>query len=174
MKMTLIMISMCLLSTGFGGCVAWQATNLEETKNPPLETPTVPKSPSVGFFKDTDLSRALPEEPHIIRSRFVNIDLDQLLDETGQARAVKVITFNLFSDVVYIGVIEKMEQSGDSFSWSGYLDKVDYSYFTMVYTSGVFMGHFASPLGIYEAVFVEDSIYRVIEIDQTKFQGGEG
>ena len=36
------------------------------------------------------------------------------------------------------------------------------------------MGHFASPLGIYEAVIVEDDLYRVIQIDQTKFPGGEG
>jgi hypothetical protein len=51
---------------------------------------------------------------------------------------------------------------------------VENSYFTLVYTSGVFMGHFGSPLGIYEAVIVEDDLYRVIQIDQTKFPGGEG
>ncbi len=82
-----------------------------------------------------------------MRSRFVKINLDLLMDETGQARDVKEIIFNLFPDVTYTGVIEQVEQSGDSISWSGYLKDVDTSYFTMVYTSGVFMGHFASPLG---------------------------
>jgi hypothetical protein len=87
---------------------------------------------------------------------------------------VKEITLNLFPDVVYTGVIQQTEVSGDSISWSGILKDVGKSYFTMVYTSGAFMGHFASPLGICEAVYVEDDLYRVIMIDQSKFPGGEG
>lgn len=126
------------------------------------------------LFADTDLTRELPEEPQIVRSRFVKIRMDLLLDEMGQARDVKEIVFNLFPDVSYTGVVEEVVQNGDGYSWSGYLKDVDTSYFTMVYTSGVFMGHFASPLGVYETAFVEGDLYRVIMIDQTKFPGGEG
>ena len=43
----------------------------------------------------------------------------------------------------------------------------------MVYTGGVFIGHFASPLEVYEVSLVQDDLYRVILIDQSKFQGGE-
>jgi hypothetical protein len=129
---------------------------------------------SSGLFVDTDLVRDLPSEPHISRYRFVKVDLSRLLDDTGQFLDVKRIVFNLFPDAVYTGVIEQVEQSGDTVSWSGYLEDVENSYFTLVYTSGVFMGHFGSPLGIYETVIVEDDLYRVIQIDQTKFPGGEG
>lgn len=174
MKAPSFILSMCLLSTSLFGCSARRAAVPSETTALPLETPALSLSASSGFFADTELNRELPAEPHISRWRFVKINLGQLLDETGQARNVKEITFNLFPDVVYIGVIEQVEQNGDGFSWSGYLKDVEYSYFTMVYTSEVFMGHFASPLGVYEAVLVEDDIYRVIQIDQTKFPGGEG
>ena len=166
MKTFLRMMSICLLTAGLGAC--------GEQNTPISGTAPVPLIHSTSFFEDTDLTRALPEEPQIVRSRFVKINLDQVLDESGRPRDVKEITLNLFSDVVYNGVIEQTETSGDSISWTGVLRDVENSYFTMVYTSGVFMGHFASPEGIYEAVIVEDDLYRVIMIDQTKFPGGEG
>lgn len=155
------------------GCNTRRASPVGVTSNP-LATQVLSQSSSGGLFLDTDATRELPIEPHISRARFVKVDLGQLLDEAGQAREVKEIIFNLFPDAIYTGVIEQVEQNGDSYSWSGYLKDVETSYFTMVYTSGVFMGHFASPLGVYETVFIEDDLYRVIQIDQTKFPGGEG
>ncbi|RJP49391.1 MAG: hypothetical protein C4557_11430 [Anaerolineaceae bacterium] len=156
------------------GCAVLQTVPLEGNSLP-LATPTFSASnESGGLFADTDHTRNLPSEPHISRARFVTVSLGQLIDEAGEAREVRNITFNLFPDATYTGVIEQVEQAGDTISWSGVLEEVDLSYFTMVYTSGVFMGHFASPLGVYEVVFVEEGLYRVIEIDQTKFPGGEG
>jgi hypothetical protein len=150
---------------------------IEEPAALSTETPSsvlTPSSVPAGLFLNTDQTRELPEEPHIVRARFVKLNLNQLMDENGEPRDVAELTFNLFPDVVYTGVIKQVEQSGDGLSWSGYLKDVETSYFTMVYTSGVFMGHFASPLGVYEAVFVDDDLYRVIMIDQTKLPGGEG
>jgi len=167
MRTPAFILCMCLLVVSLCGCGAGPTAA-------PLETPALVLSTSSGLFMETDATRELPSEPQIVRSRFAKINLALLLDEAGLARNVKETTFNLFPDVVYTGVIEQVEQSGDSFSWSGYLKGVENSYFTMVYTSGVFMGHFASPLGVYEASFVEDDLYRVIQIDQTKFPGGEG
>lgn len=168
----MFILRLCLLTLALCGCGARRVAFPLEATALPLETPSLSASP--GLFADTELTRVLPAQPHISRSRFVKINLGQLLDESGQSRNVKEISFNLFPDAVYTGVIEQAEQSGDSFSWSGVLKGVEYSSFTMVYTSGVFMGHFASPLGIYETVIVEDDLYRVIQIDQTKFPGGEG
>ncbi len=173
MKSPSFVLGMCLLVIVASGCGAGQASPVALSASP-LATQTIPMPVSGGLFADTDITRDLPDEPHISRYRFVKLNLEQLLDETGQARNLKEVTFNLFSDVVYTGVIEQVEQSGDSVSWSGILEGVENGYFTMVYTSGVFMGHFASPLGVYEAVFVDDDLYRVIQIDQTKFPGGEG
>lgn len=176
MRTLVFVLGLCLLVTGLGGC-GTQVTEKpgEMTAIPAKTSAVIPINPagSGGLFLDTNLTREISEEAHIVRWRFVKINLDLLLDEAGQARDVKVIIINLFPDVTYTGVIEQVDQSGDSISWSGYLKDVDTSYFTMVYTSGVFMGHFASPLGIYETAFVEGDLYRVIMIDQTKFPGGE-
>ena len=177
MKILILVSGLCLLATGLGGCGVQATVKPEETTPIAVETPAL-ISPNPGepamLFADTDQTREIPVEPQIVRSRFVKIRLDLLLDETGQARDVKEIVFNLFPDVSYTGVVEEVVQNGDGYSWSGYLKDVDTSYFTMVYTSGVFMGHFASPLGVYETAFVDGDLYRVIMIDQTKFPGGEG
>ena len=127
-----------------------------------------------GLFLEVNGIRQFTPEPQIIRSRFVSIDPALLIDGAGGALSIKEIPFNLFPDVVYTGVVEQFEQNGGSISWSGYLKDIEYSYFTLVFTSGVFMGHFASPLGVFEAGFVEPELYRIIQIDQTKFPGGEG
>ena len=127
-----------------------------------------------SIFLDTDAVLSAPTDGHVERWRAVKINLALLIDEAGQAREVKEFTINLFPDVMYVGVIEQGEQAGDVVSWSGHLKGVELSYFTMVYTGGAFMGHFASPLGVYEAAFARDDIYRVIQIDQSKFPGGEG
>ena len=177
MKTPALLPAVFLLVLSLAGCGTKETTKSVEMTPMPTRTSAVsPTNPgeSGGLFIDTDLTREVPEEAHIVRSRFVKINLDLLLDEAGQTRDVKEIIINLFPDVTYTGVIELMDQNGDSISWSGYLKDVEYSYFTMVYTSGAFMGHFASPLGIYETAFVEGDLYRVIMIDQTKLPGGEG
>lgn len=137
-------------------------------------TPIMGTIDNNSIFLNTDAALPEPTDVHIARWRVVQINLALLIDDAGQARDVKEITVNLFPDVTYTAVIEQVEQAGGVYSWSGYLKGVELSYFTMVYTSGAFMGHFASPLGVYEAAYAQGDLYRVIQIDQSKFPGGEG
>ena len=135
-----------------------------------------PSSPS-DLFIETTAPSALSTPNHVARARYVTINLPLLLDETGAARKLPEhteITINLFQDVVYTGVIEQVNQDENGDSWAGYLKGVEFSGLTMVYTSGVFIGHFASPAGVFEVSTVGDDIYQVIQIDQQKLQGGEG
>ena len=140
----------------------------------PQATPAIAASTQDALFFDTNESVPAPTEPHISRWRPVKINLALLVGESGDALDVKEFTINLFPDVVYTGVIETVEQDAEVYSWSGYLKGVETSYFTMVYTSGVFMGHFGSPLGVYETAYIRDDLYRIIQIDQQKFPGGGG
>ncbi len=148
---------------------------LGESSNP-LATPVAFAQEENVLCLDTSRLplRTLPSEPHVIRSRLVEINLDALLDETGQARAVEEITLNLFPDATYIGVIENIAEEGDGYAWSGHLKGIEFSALYMVYTSGIFLAHFDSPLGVYEIDFVEDDLYRVIQIEQLRYPGGEG
>jgi hypothetical protein len=127
-----------------------------------------------GLFLESNSEITLPEEPHIVRARFVTVDLAQLLDESGEPKEVSEVTLNLFEDANYIGVIQQIDTSGGFPSWVGNLKGVEYSEVTMLYTSGVFIAKVASPQGIYEVKFVEEGLYRIIQIDQSKFPQGEG
>ncbi|MEK6752368.1 MAG: hypothetical protein AABZ00_08880 [Chloroflexota bacterium] len=169
MRISALVFSVCLLAVSAYACgTAGPAAS-------PLETPAMALSTSSnGLFLDADSTLQLPSEPHISRWRLVKIDLSQLLDESGQAQKVEEITINLFPDTVYTGVITQTEELGDGSTWVGYLKDVEYSELSMVYTSGVYIGHFASPMGVYEVTFVKDDLYRVIQIDQKQLPGGEG
>jgi hypothetical protein len=131
------------------------------------------KTPSL--FSATDEVGAIDSAPQVVRQRFVKVNLGLLLDERGRARDLKEITINLFPDVLYTGVIEQVETDGSGYSWRGFLKEAGSSSVFMVYTAGVFMGHFASPAGIYEVSAAgQKDLYRVVLIDQQKFpEGGD-
>ncbi len=133
-----------------------------------VQASTPASLPPAGLFFETDAVGKLASAPFIIRSRFVKVNLDLLLDEQGQPRQVKEITVNPFPDVIYTGVIEQVEPEGDGYSWVGYLKGIAFSRLTMVYTGGVFIAHYASPGGVYEVSTAGADLYQVIQIDQRK------
>ena len=94
----------------------------------------------------------------------------QVIDESSE----KEVELNLFPDVILTGVIKQITQEDGVISWIGYLKDVEYSELTMVFTGGVFIAHFASPLGVYEVSNAGNDVYRIVLIDQTKLPGGEG
>jgi hypothetical protein len=73
---------------------------------------------------------------------------------------------------MYTGQVQDFQQEGDGATWIGVLKDVEYSYFYLVYTAGVLLGHFASPAGIYEVTNVGDDLYRIIQVDQGGLGGG--
>lgn len=178
-------IVFCLLAAALFGCGGAQSAEPLETPvsveaSVPVEPPVSVESPvplryDSALFLDTNEAGAPPAQPQIVRHRFVKVNLDLLLDSSGKARSVEEFTINLFPDVVYTGVIEEVEFDGGGYSWTGYLKDVEYSSLFMVYTAGVFIGHFASPGGIYEvSVAGEGDIYRVVLIDQQNMpEGGD-
>jgi hypothetical protein len=114
--------------------------------------------------------------PHTVRSRLVKLNLSLLLDANGQPRNLapnSELALNLFPDVTYTGVIEDVQQEGDGYRWAGHLKDVENSQMYLVYTAGVFIGHFASPAGVYEVSNVGGDLYRIVIIDQSQFQGGD-
>ena len=98
-----------------------------------------------------------------------------LVDENGRAKKVAedIVTLNLFPDVIYTGVIDQIEENGDSYSWTGHLKDVEYSSLIMIFTGGIFIANIASPGGVYEVSNAGGDLYRVVLIDQRKFPGGE-
>jgi hypothetical protein len=163
MRTQTLVWSLCLASVALLGCDSGHGAS-------PSKAPSQPMPSSSTLFADAPSTTQPPSEPHVARSRFVTVNLALLMDDAGRARDVREVTLNLFPDVVYRGVIEQIEQNGDECSWVGVLKDVEYSHLTMVFTSGVFIGHFASPLGVYEVSIVEGDLYRIILIDQSKLR----
>jgi len=110
-------------------------------------------------------AQSLPD--HVARARFVTVNLNLLQQADTQNQA---LTLNLFDDTVYTGVVNKVEKvTGDSVSRYGSLLNVENGYFYLVTAGDAFMAHVASPAGIYEVKFAGNGVYRVEEIDQSKF-----
>lgn len=175
MKNCLVMLCIGILAFILPGCTSNGVT--QPTFTPLEEVSTGEPIPSDALFIDTKAIGVIDEAPHVIRYRFVNVNLNLLLDENQQALELKPeteILINLFPDVAYTGVIEQIEDTGDSITWVGYLKDVEFSELTMLYTGGTFIGHFASPEGVYEISLAGDNLYRIIKIDQTQLPGGEG
>lgn len=129
-----------------------------------------------NLFSDADGSGAdatYKKPVQVIRSRYVNLNLNLFLDSSGKAldaAATPEFTFNLFSDANYIGVVTRIESTpGVSTSWIGVLKGVENGYFYVVRADNASIVHVASPLGTYEVSMVGNNVYRVIQIDQTKF-----
>jgi len=144
-------------------------------QTPLVQTPTSSSKEGAALFLDSDYSTQATAEPGVIRFRFVRLNLDLLLDENGEARDLSPdyeITINLFADTLYTGIIEQVSVDAGATTWIGFLKDVAYSNLLMVHASGAFIGHFASPAGIYEVSYVTGDVYRVIQIDQDAFKEG--
>ena len=138
------------------------------------QSPTVPGGEEL--FLEADAPAGLTPAPGASRSRVVKLNVSMLLDESGQARDLQPgaeIAVNLFPDVNYAGVIVEIQKQGDGCTWTGHLKDVPNSYMILVYTAGVFIGHFASPEGVYEVSRIEKNLYQIIQVDQSGLGGGE-
>ena len=111
-------------------------------------------------------------EPFVLRSRFVSVNLDLLVDAKGKARGADLlpqVALNIFPDAQFTGIVEKVQKSGDSTSWTGSLAGVEGGYFYLTLVEGVMICHVASTEGVFEVSFVGDGVYQAIEIDQSVF-----
>jgi hypothetical protein len=163
---------MGMLATLLYGC------NGETTATPLPANVSMPEESVLSsgeLFLESESSRPTPSAGYILRSRVVKINYPLLLDDRGQARELtgKTITLNLFADVIYTGEIEQVEENGDSYTWIGQLQDVEFSSLTMILTEGVFIAKIASPDGVYEVSSIGGDQYRVILINQQNLQGGE-
>ncbi|MCB2223862.1 MAG: hypothetical protein KQH83_06760 [Actinobacteria bacterium] len=116
----------------------------------------------------------ISEVPDAARQRAVTVALDVLFDDGGAPLGSGGIEVGLFPDLTVTAVITGVADNGDGYTWTGYLDGVDMSSFTMLTTAGVFIAHFASPAGIYEVSRAGGDVYRAIEVDQSAMAGREG
>jgi hypothetical protein len=100
------------------------------------------------------------------------VDFGLLFAPAGQALdagANSEVKLNLFPDISYTGVVERVERNNSgSKSWIGKL-KGKEGYFYLVASEGAFIAHVGSKEGIYEVSQAGENLYKVVQYDQSKF-----
>jgi hypothetical protein len=110
--------------------------------------------------------------PNIVRSRYVMVNTGLLIDANGKARnekAIPEITLNLFKNATFIGEVRGVISDRWGTTWHGRLKNYAMGYFYLTVVEDAFIAHVATLLGVYEVSFAGKGLYRVIEIDQSKF-----
>ncbi len=109
---------------------------------------------------------------HVTRTRYVNVNLGQLVDAGGKALDIRVnpqVTLNLFPDASFTGIMESVKKDPETgISWTGRLKEDPGGYFYLVLVDDVFIAHVASLSGVYEVSWAADNLYRVVQIDQSR------
>lgn len=133
-------------------------------------THTVQEIPSLFSDSDTQILSDQPNDPTIVRVRYVDVKLD-LLDES---EAGDVILLNLFEDAVFPATLEKKQPTqGSGYSWIGHLNGIEHSQMILVEGGDQIAGNITLPGGFYEVRYAGNDVHAIYEIDQSAFPPGD-
>ncbi len=129
-----------------------------------------------ALFSDADAAAAADiawDAPvYVARSRYVHINTSLLLRKYSTKQDIQSnpeISFNLFGDTNYTGVVTKVTKTDTGYSWVGRLKEKENGYFYLLTYQDVFIAHVASADGVYEVSSANNDLYRVVQLDQSKF-----
>jgi hypothetical protein len=110
-----------------------------------------------------------PVQPTIVRSKFVKVNFDLLLDQNvGQADAPLILNF--FDDVSFSATMDRVEvRSEDNYTWFGTLKDIDLGHVVLSVVDGDLSGNVSFPGGFYQIRSMGSGYYSVSEIDQSVF-----
>jgi hypothetical protein len=109
------------------------------------------------------------DDPTIIRTRFVRPDF-RLLMGTEPLPDVGVLPLNLFDDAVFMGIIERVEENrSGSTTWTGRLDGIALSSFTLATRDGIMMGTVKIPGAFYRIGYLQAGVHVVHQMDEGAF-----
>jgi len=116
----------------------------------------------------TRLYCGVPKPANAERHRCAQLHKSVFINTAGQPKSLvgADIPMNFFGNVVYKARVDASYPDSGGYVWAGHLVGMENSYFFVIYTSGVFMVHAGSPLGIYEASYLRPGVYRIIKLKQ--------
>ena len=130
---------------------------------------------SKGLFATSGVRATIDRagEPTIIRTRYVDPNLELLLGEDGAPREVgagSTLTLNLFEDMMLVAVLGQVEPNyGGGFTWVGQVQDEPLSLVTLVVNDGLMAGTVALPKGLFEISYAGNGVHAVHEVDPTAF-----
>ena len=125
-----------------------------------------------GLFTDAPIvesSGDLPDNPTIIRTRFVEPNFDQL-GGAYDSRATDVLALNLFDDATFTTILDRAESNpSGSLSWIGHLVDVEHGSVVLVVKDEVMMGSIIMPGAFYRISYVGDGVHAISEMNSAAF-----
>lgn len=134
------------------------------------------QSATKGLFATTNTRGSIDasDEPTVIRSRYVQLNLELLLNADGAPHELKAegntLTLNLFDDVTLQVVLDRAEPAyGGGFTWAGQVQDEPLSLVTLAVSGGVMAGTVLLPGRVFEIGYAGNGVHAVYEIDQSAF-----
>ena len=135
------------------------------TRPPPLSA-----QPQLGLFSDAALTVAgdRPADPTVVRSREVTVDFAQLKTPDSRGDPTSLV-LNLFADLSYSAVLDRIDSTAEGFVWVGHIPAVELSTVTLATENGVMYGSILTPDAMYVVRPAGDGAHTVVQIDQSRF-----
>jgi len=117
-------------------------------------------------------ARARAADPAVIRSRLVTIDISALQaarPADPSATAGPSLLLNLFDDLAYNAVVDRIDPAVGGFTWVGHIPGFDLSTVTLATVDGVVSGGVVMPEAAYTIRYVGGGVHEVAQIDQATF-----
>ena len=126
-----------------------------------------------GLFADSatvESSGDLPDDPTIIRSRFVEPKFELLGGTDDTRSSAGVLVLNLFDDVTFTAMLETAESNpSGSLSWMGHLVGVEHGSVVLVVKNEVMVGSVNMPGAFYRVSYVGDGVHAISEMNSAAF-----
>jgi hypothetical protein len=136
-----------------------------------LNAVAAPPGQGQELFADVAVERCgdLPEDPKIVRTRFVEPNF-ALLGGADGAPVADVLELNLFADVAFTAVLDQAESNrSGSLSWMGHLEGVEYGSVILVVKDGVMVGSVNMLGAFYQVRYVGNGVHAIHEMDSAAF-----
>ena len=107
----------------------------------------------------------------VVRARYVTVDVGALLatrsSEANEATRPTLL-LNLFDDVAYNAVLDRMDPAEGGFTWVGHIQGVDGSAATLAQVDGVMAGTIVIADAIYTVRYLGAGVHEVAQIDPAR------
>jgi hypothetical protein len=129
---------------------------------------------SLDLFQDAETTPAMDRSADniVLRSRNITVRHELFSDKsgphTGRQETGAVTILNLFPDVYFTAVLERIEHNASgSTTWFGHLEEVEHGTATFVIgQDNVVVGNIVMPGAMYQIRYAGDGVHKVLEINE--------